>query len=108
MEPNLWTRFVEFVKESYTSRLKHAFSGICMGFIGAQHLLYSGVLANLVTNGWWIFKGICTVILAFCTSLATAYASKLVEIHMDKNREKPQKTIKNEKANRSDHKTKAK
>lgn len=50
-----------------------------MGFFNAQHLLFSGSLAHLVTIWWWVFKGVCTVILAFFTGLATAYASKLVQ-----------------------------
>jgi hypothetical protein len=87
MEPSPWTRFIAFIKDSYTARIKHAFSGVLMGFIAGQHLLFAGALADLVTAGWWIFKGISTVVLAFFTSLATSYAAYLIDKHKNKNNE---------------------
>lgn len=79
MEPDIWEKFIRFVKESYTQRFSHCFSGIICGFIGARSLLYSGAAAELVGLAWWIVKGIGTVALAFSTSLATGYAGLLLE-----------------------------
>ena len=79
MEPDIWTRFVHFVRDSYHERIKQTASGLFMGFIAANNLLFSGELANLVGIFWWIIKGLSTVILAFFTSLATSYAAYLIE-----------------------------
>jgi hypothetical protein len=72
MEPSIWTRFAQFVKDSYTERLKTSGAGVFMGFIGANQLLFSGMLAPLVGVGWWVLKGVGTVILAFSTSMAAS------------------------------------
>jgi len=84
MEPNLWNRLIGFVKDSYTKRIRQAFSGVVMGFLAANGLLFSGPMADLVTAGWWIAKGVGSVILAFTTSLATSYGAYLVEQHKNR------------------------
>jgi len=61
-----------------------------MGFIGAKSLLFSGIMANLVGPLWWIAKGIGTVMLAFCTSVATAYGAYLIEIHKENQKKSPE------------------
>lgn len=90
MEPtNLWTQFTHFVKDSYTERIRQTSSGVLMGFIGAQHILFSGLLANLVSPLWWLIKGIGTIVLAFFTSLATSYAAYLIERHKESKKKDP-------------------
>lgn len=59
-----------------------------MGFIGAQHLLWSGFLATLVGPIWWVLKGIGTIVLAFSSALATGYAGVIIEDWKDKRIEK--------------------
>lgn len=54
-----------------------------MGFIGSQHLFFGGWLANMVSAGWIIFKGLGTIVLAFSTSMATGYAALIIK-RMDK------------------------
>lgn len=84
MEPTIWGAFTRFVKESYTKRIKVAGSGIFMGLITSNNLLFAGELANMVGPFWWVVKGIGTVVLAFSTSLATSYASMLIEQYKEK------------------------
>jgi hypothetical protein len=79
MESNIFERFIYFVRESYTKRFSHCFSGILCGFIGARGLLFSGAMSELVGVGWWILKGLGAVVLAFTTSLATGYAGLVIE-----------------------------
>lgn len=79
MEPSIWRTFARFVKDSYTKRIKIASSGIFMGLITSNNLLFAGQLANLVGVGWWVLKGIGAVVLAFSTSMATSYGSYLIE-----------------------------
>lgn len=98
MESSVWNRLVKFIRDSYTTRFKQASSGVIMGFIASQHLLFAGFMADLVTVGWWVFKGICTVILAFFTSLATSYAAYLI----DQYKLKKDATRKKRKGSRSD------
>lgn len=101
MEPTtLFYRFAKFLKESYTQRIKQSGSGILMGFIGAQHLLFAGTLANLVGPLWWAIKGAGTVALAFFSSLATSYGAYLIEKYKDKKRGRPSPT-KNGKKNKA-------
>jgi hypothetical protein len=88
MEPNLWTQFIRFVKDSYTKRIKQAFSGSIMGLISAQHIFFAGPLADLVSGGWWVIKGIGTVILAFSTSMATCYGAYLIDCHKEKQKKR--------------------
>lgn len=60
-----------------------------MGFIASQHILFAGWMANLVTPIWWIIKGVGTVVLAFCTSLATSYGAYLIEVHKENQKKNP-------------------
>ncbi len=69
-----------------------------MGFIGAKSLLFSGVLAHLVGPLWWAAKGIGTVVLAFCTSLATAYGAYLIEVHKENQKKRPENRKRKNKA----------
>ena len=98
MEQSYWSRFTQFVKDSYTQRLKQSSGGLFMGLITANNLLFAGVLANLVGPLWWIFKGICTVFLAFFTSLATSYAAYLIEKHKENQKKSPTTKRKNKAA----------
>lgn len=89
MEPSYWGRLAHFIKESYTQRIRQAGSGILMGFVGAQHLLFSGVMADLVGPVWWIIKGVGTIMLAFFTSLATSYAAYLIDVYKENQKKRP-------------------
>ena len=78
MEPNLWTQLTHFIKRCHTEHFKEVLGGYFMGFIGAQHLLYSGALSSLVGPVWWVLKGIGTIVLAFGSALATGYAGVII------------------------------
>ena len=78
MEPlSIFTRLANFAKESVQKRLFETFGGFCMGLFSSEHILFSGVLANLVGPLWWIAKGVGTVILAFSSAFATSYGAGL-------------------------------
>lgn len=68
----LWSRFKEFVLQSLGQKFKVFFPGVCMGFIGAQHLLWNGFVVSVVE---YVLKFIGTVLMAFFSGLATCYAS---------------------------------
>lgn len=91
MEQSIWSVFCRFVKESYTKRLRIVASGLFMGLISSNNIFFAGFMASLVGPLWWVIKGIGSVVLAFSTSLATAYAAYLVETHKNKKNEKRQK-----------------
>src|ERR1700743_224650 len=87
MEQSYWARFAHFVKESYTERIKQSASGLFMGLISANNLLFAGFMAHLVGPVWWFLKGIGAVALAFSTSLATSYVAYLEEQYKEKKSE---------------------
>lgn len=89
MENSIWTRLTRFIRESYTLRIKESFSGICMGFVISNNILFSGSFATLVTQWWWLLKAIGSVILAFVTSLATSYAALLIKQHGERKKKDP-------------------
>jgi len=92
MEPSIWRTIVQFIKDSYLVRVKESFLGICMGFSISNNLLFSGELANLVTAGWWICKGLGSLTLAFITSMLTSYGAFLVKKWTEAPEEKKNKS----------------
>jgi hypothetical protein len=98
MEPTIWSRLKAFVQQSLTEKFKAFFPGVCMGFIGAQHLLWIGVPITLVE---YAFKFIGTVAMSFFSGLATSYAAYLIEKYKAKNNEKPQKKRENGKRDKA-------
>ena len=83
MGNSLWQRFRAFVQDSFTQKFKYCFPGICMGFVSARSLLFSGLPAELVTLGSYILKYAGTVVMAFSSGLATSYAAYLIEKHKE-------------------------
>lgn len=76
MEQSLWTRFRCFVAHALTQKFKAFFPGSIMGFIGGQHLLFTGFPVSVVS---YVYKFLGTVILAFFSGLATTWAAKIIE-----------------------------
>lgn len=62
--------------------------GCVMGFVGSQHILFSGIALSVVE---YAVKFTGAIVLAFGSGLATSYASFLVEKHKNHNNEGPQK-----------------
>jgi hypothetical protein len=62
--------------------------GCIMGFIGSKSLLWSGVAFTFLT---YVLRFASTLIMAFGSGLATAYAAYLVEKHKNKNNHVTQK-----------------
>ncbi len=81
MEPHFWTRFVHFVKSSFQEKFKAFMPGCVMGFIGCKHFLWAGSALSLVE---YTGKYIGTVVMAFSSGLATAYASYIVDQYKKK------------------------
>lgn len=79
MEPFvIWTRIIDLIKKCYLQHIKETFSGVCMGFIGSQHLFWSGWMAHLVGPVWTIVKGVATLLFTFLSSLVTGYAGVII------------------------------
>ena len=55
--------------------------GCVMGYIGGQHILFSGVNISVVEYG---VKFVGATVMAFGSGLATSYAAYLIEIHKKK------------------------
>lgn len=62
--------------------------GCVMGFIGSKSLLWSGVDVTFLA---YVLKFTGTVIMAFGSGLATAYAAYLVDQYKKKNNERSKK-----------------
>lgn len=94
MERSIYERLRRFIWGSLTEKFKAFMPGVCMGFVGAQHLLWIGVPVSLVT---YIFKFLGTVLMAFGSGLATSYAAYLIDRYKTKRNEgsKPQKKREN-------------
>lgn len=81
MEPNLWARFAKFIKSSFQEKFKAFMPGCVMGYIGGQHILFSGVSISMVE---YVVKFTGATFMAFGSGLATSYAAYLVEQHKNK------------------------
>jgi hypothetical protein len=88
MENSLWNRFVSFIKNCFTEKFKTFLPGCCMGFVGAQHLLWAGVPISLVT---YVVKYVGTVFMAFGSGLATSYAAYIVDRYKHRKKESSSK-----------------
>lgn len=73
MEPS---QFLAFLKSLFGEKFKVFFPGVCMGFIGSKHFLWIGIPATWLD---YALRGIGTVVMAFGSGLATAYAAYLVD-----------------------------
>jgi hypothetical protein len=98
MEHSIWRRLKCFIQESLSEKFKVFFPGMCMGFFGAKSLLFSGISAEMVTFGTYVLKYIGTVIMAFSSGLATAYAALLIEKHKERQKKSPIDSVKRKKA----------
>lgn len=98
MESSAWAKFCQFIKSSLQEKFKAFMPGVCMGFIGAQHILWIGVSVSLVT---YIFKFIGTVLMAFGSGLATSYAAYLIDRFKTKRNESPKPQKKREKGKKT-------
>lgn len=58
--------------------------GALVGLFGAKSLLFSGLPDKMVTLGAYIIKYVGTVIMAFSSGLATAYAAYLIDQYKNK------------------------
>jgi hypothetical protein len=88
MEPSYFTRFIQFVKSSFQEKFKAFMPGCIMGYIGGQHVLFSGITISMVEYG---IKFIGATAMAFSSGLATAYAAHLVDKYKNKNNEQPKR-----------------
>jgi hypothetical protein len=84
MEHSYFDKFIQFIKQSLTQKFKVFFTGSLMGLFGAKSLLFSGLSSEMVTFGTYVAKYIGTVIMAFSSGLATAYAAYLIDRHKEK------------------------
>ena len=84
MEPHIRDRFIQFIKSSFQEKFKVFLPGALVGLFGAKSLLFAGLPDKMVTLGAYIVKYIGTVIMAFSSGLATAYAAYLIEEHKKK------------------------
>lgn len=84
MDRTIWEKFAAFIRQSITEKFKTFYPGVLVGLIGAKSLLFAGLSNEMVTLGAYILKYIGTVIMAFSSGLATAYAGYLIEQHKEK------------------------
>lgn len=84
MEPSYFTRFIAFVKSSFQEKFKVFLPGAIVGLFGAKSFLFAGLPSEMVTFGAYALKYIGTVIMAFSSGLATAYAAYLIERYKEK------------------------
>lgn len=84
MEPTYFERFLAFVKGSFQEKFKVFLPGAIVGLFGAKSLLFAGLPDKMVTIGAYIIKYVGTVIMAFSSGLATAYAAYLIEQYKKK------------------------
>lgn len=88
MEQSIWQRLKSLIQESMGAKFKAFIPGVCMGFIGSEHLLWNGEIVTVVI---YVLKSVLTVIMAFCSGLATAYAALIVENYKNKRNVKSSK-----------------
>lgn len=88
MEKSLWEKFAHFIRQSTTEKFKTFYPGVLVGLFGAKSLLFAGLSSEMVTLGTYVLKYIGTVVMAFSSGLATAYAGYLIERHKEKNNDK--------------------
>jgi hypothetical protein len=98
MENSLWHRFVQFVKSSFQEKFKVFLPGAIAGLFGAKSLLFAGLPPEAVTFGTYVLKYIGTVLMAFSSGLATAYAAFLIEKHKENQKKSPSGKRKNNRA----------
>jgi len=93
MEPRyLWTRFVQFVKESLSNKFKAFFPGCLVGLFSAKSLLFAGLPSEVVTVGAFLAKFVATMVMSFGSGLATSYAAyRFDKFKNKKNEPKPPK-----------------
>jgi hypothetical protein len=84
MEPSIWSRIRQFVQQSFTEKFKYCLPGCIMGLLGAKSLLFAGLPAEMVTLGAYVLKYVGTVLMAFGSGLATAYAAYLIDQYKNK------------------------
>ena len=94
MEQSIWSRFTDFVQQSFTQKFKAFMPGVFMGFIGSKSILWDGEVGTVVI---YILKAILTIIMAFGSGLATSYAALIVENHKNKKNGNQQKGRKRKK-----------
>lgn len=88
MEPTYFERFIQFVKSSFREKFKAFMPGCVMGFIGSKSLLWSGVDITFLV---YVVKFIGSVLMAFGSGLATAYAAYLVDRYKENQKKIPPK-----------------
>lgn len=94
MDRTIWEKFAAFIQQSITEKFKTFYPGVLVGLIGAKSLLFAGLPSEMVTLGTYVIKYIGTILMAFSSGLATAYAGYLIERHKENKNEKskgPQK-----------------
>jgi hypothetical protein len=79
MEPNLWSKFVQLVKESFSSKFKAFFPGCIVGLLSAKSLLFAGLASEVITFWAFLVKFVATVVMSFGSGLATSYAALIIE-----------------------------
>lgn len=88
MEKSIWEKFAHFIRQSTTEKFKTFYPGVLVGLLGAKSLLFAGLSSEMVTLGAYVLKYIGTVVMAFSSGLATAYAGYLIERHKEKKNDK--------------------
>lgn len=100
MEPlSYWTRFLSFIRSSFTDKFKAFFPGALVGLFSAKSLLFGGLPTEVVTFGTYILKYIGTVAMSFGSGLATAYGAFLIDRYKEK--KSPIPPIENKKRKRA-------
>lgn len=99
MDNSYWTRFISFIKDSFTQKFKYCFPGCIMGLFGAKSLLFAGLSSEMVTLGAYCLKFVGTVLMATGSGLGTAYGALLIEKYKSRQKKSPLDDIKRKKRN---------